>query len=112
MAQPTLAFPGGHGPAQGIGFAAAKARSHHSQLNNLLLEDGHSKGAFEHLAHRRIGVVHRFQALAPAQVGMNHVPLDRSGAHDGDLHDEVVKAGRLQPGKHGELSPRLHLEDP
>ena len=33
--------------------------------------------------------------VAPAQVGMHHVALDRPGAHDRHLDDEIVEAARL-----------------
>ena len=41
---------------------------------------------------------------------MHHVALDRAGAHDGDLDDEIVEGPRLQPRQHVHLRPALDLE--
>ena len=50
-------------------------------------------------------------ALAPAQVGVDHVPLDRPGPHDRDLDHEVVELLGLQAGQHRHLRPALDLEN-
>ena len=42
---------------------------------------------------------------------MHHVALDRSGAHQRHLDDEVVIAARPQARQHGHLCPRFDLED-
>jgi hypothetical protein len=34
---------------------------------------------------------------------MDHVALDRPGAHDRDLDDDVVEFARLHPGQHAHL---------
>ena len=52
----------------------------------------------------------RLQALPPAQVRMHHAALDRPGAHDRDLDDEVVEARGLQARQHRLLRARLDLE--
>ena len=41
---------------------------------------------------------------------MHHAALDRPRAHDRDLDDEIVEAGRLQPRQHRLLRARLDLE--
>src|SRR6476661_5292693 len=41
---------------------------------------------------------------------MHHVALDRSGTHDRDLDDEVVKFLRLEPRQHAHLRAAFHLE--
>ncbi|MNM68338.1 hypothetical protein D3C81_798970 [compost metagenome] len=41
---------------------------------------------------------------------MNHVALDRPGAHDRHLDHQVVEVLRLEPRQHGHLRPRLDLE--
>ena len=41
---------------------------------------------------------------------MHHAALDGTGADDGDLDDQVLEAGRLQPGQHLRLSAALDLE--
>ena len=42
---------------------------------------------------------------------MHHVALDRSGADDGHLDDEIVEVLRLEPGQHAHLRAGFHLED-
>ena len=49
-------------------------------------------------------------AVAPAQVGVHHVALDGSRAHDRHLDDEVVEAARLQARQHVHLRTALDLE--
>ncbi len=110
--EPTLAAPGGHGPAQSVRLAGGEAGGHHRKLHDLLLEDGHAVGTFEHLAHRLAGVVHRLQPLATAQIGMDHVALDGTRPDDGDLHHQVVEGLRPHAGEHRHLRPGLHLEHP
>ena len=41
---------------------------------------------------------------------MDHVALDRAGAHDRDLDDEIVKFLGLEPRQHRHLRPALDLE--
>ena len=57
MLHATLAFPGGHGAAQAVGFAAAKTRCSHGDLHHLLLKNRHTQGALEHFFQRRAGVL-------------------------------------------------------
>jgi hypothetical protein len=108
--QLAVASPVGDGAAQLVRLAAGKARRHHGQADHLLLEDRHAEGAFEHGFHGVVGVGDRLQALPSPQVGMHHVALDRSRAHDGDLDYQVVEAGGFQARQHGHLRPRLDLE--
>ena len=42
---------------------------------------------------------------------MDHVALDRAGADDRDLDDEIVEALRLQARQHRHLRAALDLED-
>src|SRR3546814_4508775 len=56
------------------------------------------------------GIIDLLLALAPAQVGMHHVALDRTRPHNGDLDDEVVELARLQARQHGHLRAALDLE--
>ena len=41
-------------------------------------------------------ILHRLQLRAAAQIGVDHVALDRSGPDDGDLDDEIVGLPRLR----------------
>ena len=49
-------------------------------------------------------------AVAPAQIGMHHVALDRPRPHDRDLDDEIVERLRLQSRQHRHLRAALDLE--
>src|SRR5450432_1121900 len=51
-------------------------------------------------------------AASPAKVGMNHPSLNGTGAHDGDLDHQIVKATRLHARQHGHLCAALDLEHP
>ena len=57
-----------------------------------------------------LGIAHRLRPFRRLQVRMHHVALDGTGAHDGDLDDEVVVAARLQARQHRHLRARLDLE--
>ena len=52
------------------------------------------------------------QLVAPADVGVHRAALDRAGADQRDLDDQVVELPRLQPGQGGHLRAGLHLEHP
>ncbi len=56
------------------------------------------------------GELDRLVTRAAAQIRVHHVALDRPGAHDGDLDDEIVEDPRLEPRQHVHLRPALHLE--
>ena len=60
---------------------------------------------------RRRGVDTVSSPVAAPQIGMHHAALDRAGAHDRHLDDEVVEASRPQPRQHRHLRPALDLED-
>jgi hypothetical protein magn03000101 len=48
---------------------------------------------------------------SPPQVGVDRAPLDRTGAYESHLHDNVVEAARFETGKRVHLRARLHLKD-
>ena len=51
-------------------------------------------------------------ALAPAQIGIQHLTDNRSGPDDGDLHHDVVKALGPEARQAGHLRAAFHLEQP
>ncbi len=57
----------------------------------------------------RVG--HRFAPRAPVQVRVHHLPDDRPGPDDRDLHDDVVEGRRLEARQRRHLRARLDLED-
>ena len=109
--QTAAPLPRRHGAAQLVGFAGAESRRHHRQLDHLLLKDRDAQRAFQHLAHGVVGIAHRLQSAAAAQVWMHHVALDRPRPHDRDFDDQVVEVRRLEARQHGHLRPRFHLEN-
>ena len=54
-------------------------------------KSGTPRVRFSTVAERVRGIVDRLLAAPPAQVGMHHAALDRPGAHDRHLDDEVVE---------------------
>ena len=56
------------------------------------------------------GVFHGLHAVAPAQVGMHHVALDRPRPHDRHLDHEIIEAARLEARQHRHLRSALDLE--
>ena len=85
---------GGHGTAQTVRLAGTETGGDHHQLDHLLLENGNAQGARQHFLYARIRVLDLFLSMAAAQVGMHHVALDRSGAHDRHFDHQVVKGFR------------------
>ena len=105
-----LALPGGHVAAQLVGLATTEAGRHHGQFHDLFLEDRHAQRAFEHLLRFLAGIDDFLLAVAPVEIGMDHVSLDGSGAHDGDLDHQVVVIARTQPRQHAHLGAGFDLE--
>ncbi len=113
LVHPALAFPGGHGTAQLVGFSRSEAGRQHRNLHHLLLEDGHAQGARQRGFEGFTGVVHPTafsHQLSPMQEGMHHAALYGPGPHDGDLDHQVVKGAWLQARQHAHLGAALDLE--
>ena len=110
LLEAALAPPRGHRAAQLVGLARREARGDDRELHHLLLEDRHAERALEHALHRVARIGDRLQALPALQVRMHHAALDRAGAHDRDLDDEVVEVRGLQARQHRHLRARLDLE--
>src|SRR5690348_4333373 len=110
---------GGHGPTQSIGFIGCEAGGDDRELHRLFLEERHAhrlaQNLFEFVGGTVFGrwrrKVYRFRARAPAQIGMHHVALDRTRAHDRYFDDEVVEFSRTKTRQHVHLRPAFHLED-
>ena len=102
--------PRPHRPTELIGLPRREPRRHHRQPHRLLLKEGNAERVLEDAADRLVGVAHWLLATAPAQVGMDHSPLDRPRPDDRHLDDEVVETARLEPGEHAHLRPALDLE--
>ncbi|MNP01286.1 hypothetical protein D3C76_930950 [compost metagenome] len=101
--QAAVALPGCHAAAQLVGLARGIVGRDHRQLHHLLLEQRHAQGTFEHFLQLRRRIRHRFLLQTPAQVRVHHVALDRPGADNGYLDDQVVELLGPQPRQHGHL---------
>ena len=108
--QSAAPLPGAHRAAQCVRLPRGKARRDDRYLHHLFLEDRYAQRAMQHLAHLLARILHRLRAAAAPQIGVHHVALDGTGAHDRDLDDEIVVTLRLQARQHGHLRARLDLE--
>ena len=108
--EPAAAFPGGHCTAQLVCLAAGKACRNDGKLHHLLLENGYAERALEHLLYRGARIGNRLLAVTPAQIGMHHVTLDRAGADDCHLDNQIVKTARSEARQHGHLCTGFDLE--
>ena len=91
-----LALPGGHGASEAVCLVRRETRGDDGELHGLLLKQRHTERAFQRLADLFARVVHRLLALTAPEVRVDHAALDRAGADDGDLDDQVVEAARLE----------------
>ncbi len=57
-------------------------------------------------------VLNGLLAFPTTEIGVDHIPLNRAGADDGDLDDQIVEGARLDAGQHRHLGAALDLEDP
>ncbi|MCY1396686.1 hypothetical protein D9M71_116670 [compost metagenome] len=108
--QAAMTLPGGHVTAQFVRLAGRVVGGDYRQLHHLFLEQRHAQGALEYRDQLSLGIGDLLFPLTPAQVGMDHVPLDRPRTDDGDLDHQVVERPGFQARQHGHLRPRLDLE--
>ena len=108
-----------HRAAQAIGFLGREARRDDRQLHRLLLKERHADRSCPRphcnssggMRWSRRGKIDRLFAVAPAQIGMHHVALDRPGPDDRHLDrpDHRISAG-LQARQHVDLRAAFDLE--
>ena len=106
-----------HRATQPVGLRRLEARRDDRDPHRLFLEQRHAQRFAEHLlelvgrpGRRRRRIGHEMRRLAPLQIGMNHLALDRAGPHDRDFDDEIVEFLRLQPRQHRHLRAAFDLE--
>ena len=99
-----------HRPAQLVGLARREPGALDRDAHRLFLEQRNAQRLAEHALELGSWIVDRLEALAPAKVWVDHVALDRPGADDRDLDDEVVERPRLDARQHGHLGAALDLE--
>src|SRR6516165_3276621 len=64
----------------------------------------------EYLLQLGLWIADRLKALAPPQIRVNHIPLDRARADDRHLNDQVVIGARLQARQHAHLCAAFDLK--
>ena len=106
-----------HRAAQPVGLARGEAGERLGDFHHLVLEDHGAERALQHRAQRWMGVGHLVggvgaQPPAALDVGVDRAALDRSGAHDRDLHGEVVEALGERAPQRLHLRAALDLKDP
>ena len=108
-----------HGTAQQIGLHGGKIGRRDRQPHRLFLEQRHPQRLAEHglqlvgVVRRRRRREHHFLApLAAAQIGVDHVALDRAWPDDRHLDGEVIKFTRAQARQHVDLRPAFDLKNP
>ena len=104
-------LPGGDGAAELVGLVGGEAGGDDGQGHGLFLEERDAEGLAEDGADFVIRETDGLQAVAAAEVGVDHVALDGAGADDGDFDDQVVEAAGPQAREHGHLGAGLDLED-
>src|SRR5579863_6727219 len=77
---------------------------------HLLMENDHSPGLAEYLRQILMWVTGRAPAVLDIQVRGDHVGVDRPGAEQRYVDDQVTDAARLQPGHQLTLAGRFDLE--
>lgn len=53
-----------------------------------------------------------FDALASPQIGMDHIALNGSRTHDGNLNHQIIEFSGLQTWQHVHLGAAFHLKHP
>jgi hypothetical protein len=99
FADVAVLLEGGERAPQTVGLLGREARADDGDLHGLFLEERHAEGLAQDLAQGVGGEVHLLLAVAAAEVGVDHVALDRPGADDRDLDHEVVEGARPHPGQ-------------
>jgi hypothetical protein len=97
-------------PAQHVRRPRREAGDDHADADGLLLKEQHAQRFRQHRRQTGVQIAHRLLPAAPPQIRVHRATLDRAGAHDGHLDDDVLEAGRLETGQHLLLRPALHLK--
>jgi hypothetical protein len=84
--------PGAHGAPQLVRFAGVKSAAAIAICMTCSWNRGMPKRAFGCCADFVAGILDRFLAGAPAQVGVDHAALDRAWPDDRHLDDQVIEA--------------------
>ena len=85
-----------------VGLGVGDTAERRDDLDHLLVEDHHSAGALEDRAQVVVEVVDVPPPVLGLEVGGDHVALDRAGAEQRDVGDDVVEG--LDAGLADELA--------
>ena len=86
--------PCAHGPAKTVRLRRAEAGDVDGDLHHLLLVEDYAERLFERRLQAGMEVADRLLALAPTEVGVDGVALDRAGPDDRHLDHEVIEVLR------------------
>ncbi len=103
--------PRGHCAAQLVGFSGCESRRDHRHFHRLLLKEWNTERLAKYRLQFGLGKTYRLNPVPAAQVGMNHIALDRAGSDNRDLNHQVIEFARAQPREHGHLRPAFDLKD-
>ena len=95
-----------------VGFFWGEARTDHGDLHGLFLKQWHAQCAFGDLFQLRAKGLGFLQAMAAADIGLNHIALNGAGAYNCHLDHQIVKLLRPHPGQKIHLRPAFHLKHP
>ena len=100
-----------HRLTQLVGLRRREPGDVDGHLHELFLEQRDAERLLQRLLEQRMQVGDGLEPVAAADVGMHRPTLDRTGADERHLDNQVVERARLQAGQRGHLGPALDLED-
>ena len=103
MADPARELERRHRAAELVGLGRRKAGADDRDLHCLLLKQRDAQRLLEHGAQFGLRIFGLLLALPAAEIGMDHVALDRARPNDRDLDDQIIEFGRLDAGQHRHL---------
>ena len=98
-------------PAQVVGLFRREVRPDHGDLHGLFLKQRHTQRARRYLFERCAKGGCLLQIVAPPDIGLHHIALNRSGAHNRHLDHQIIKGPGPHPGQEVHLGPAFHLKD-
>src|SRR5690606_10869034 len=92
-----------HALAQQIRLTGGEARTSDGHAHRLLLEKRHAQRLAQHALQLWRRIAHLLKTLTTAEIWVDHVALNRTGANDGDLHHQIVEGAGPQTRQHRHL---------
>ena len=110
LRNPTSVFECCHGASKLVGFSGGEAGAFDGDPHGLFLKQRHAERLAQYRFQLGFRIRHIFLALASAQIGMDHIALDRPGPDDRDLDDEIIEGTWLDARQHRHLRAAFDLE--